>query len=266
MNKRENEIPIRIVKKKVHGHRHHGGSWKVAYADFVTAMLALFIVLWVLAAGDDVKQAVAGYFQDPSGYMDAVRKEGAGMLDGSERPILTPVIPEEMIRQAQQNRLIRMGHEILREIGSGPHAEIFLDQITFEIFEEGLRIELLETTESIFFDIGTAKLKPEAENVLRTIAQQIGKLPNKVILEGHTDSRQYSSIVGYTNYELSADRANSARRVLATNGLRDQQILEIRGYADTRLRNIDDPYDAANRRISIIITYNNNGENNGQQG
>jgi len=101
---------------------------------------------------------------------------------------------------------------------------------------------------------------------LRTIARQIGKLPNKVIVEGHTDSRQYSSVVGYTNYELSADRANSARRILATNGLRDQQILEIRGYADTRLRNTEDPFDAANRRISIIITYNNYGENNGQQG
>lgn len=266
MNKRENEIPIRIVKKKSHGHGHHGGSWKVAYADFVTAMLALFIVLWVLAAGDDVKQAVAGYFQDPSGYMDAVRQGGAGMLDGSERPFIPPVIPEDAMRQAQQNRLMRMGHEILREIGSGPYAEIFLEQITFEIFEEGLRIELLETTESIFFDIGTAKLKPDAENVLRTIARQIGKLPNQVIIEGHTDSRQYSSLVGYTNYELSADRANSARRVLATSGLRDQQIVEIRGYADTRLRNIHDPYDAANRRISIIITYNNNGDHNGQQG
>lgn len=266
MNKRENEIPIRIIKKKSHGHGHHGGSWKVAYADFVTAMLALFIVLWVLSAGDDVKHAVAEYFQDPSGYMDAVRKGGAGMFDGSERPVLTPPISEDAMRQAQQNRLMRMGHEILREIGDGPYAEIFLDQITFEIIEEGLRIELLETTESIFFDIGTAKLKPEAENVLRTIARQIGQLPNKVIVEGHTDSRQYSSVVGYTNYELSADRANSARRILATNGLRDQQILEIRGYADTRLRNTEDPFDSANRRISIIITYNNYGENNGQQG
>lgn len=261
MRKKENEIPVRIVKKKGHGHKHHGGSWKVAYADFVTAMLAMFIVLWILASSDQVKRAVAGYFQDPAGYMDAVRSGGPGILDGGRNLIPTPPTIEEAIRQAQQNRLLRMQQEILERISRSEYASILLEQITFEIVEEGLRIELMETSESFFFDIGTSKLKPEAIDVLQTIAQEVGKLPNKVIIEGHTDSRQYSTVDGYTNFELSADRANSARRVLATSGLRPGQIIEIRGHADTKLRNPRDPYDATNRRISIIITYQDNGNN-----
>jgi chemotaxis protein MotB len=264
MRNKDNEIPIRIVKKKRHGHAHHGGSWKVAYADFVTAMLAMFIVLWILSSGEDVKQAVAGYFQDPSAYMESVRS-GAGILSGGQSLVPTPPTIEDALRQAQQNRLLRMGQEILSKLEDSRYAEIFLDQIVFEIVDEGLRIELLETSESFFFDIGTAQLKPDAEEVLKTMAAEIGKLPNKVIIEGHTDSRQYSTVRGYTNYELSADRANSARRVLATTGLRDQQIRQIRGYADNHLRNPNDPYDVTNRRISIIITYIDNGDRDGQE-
>ncbi len=255
--KNENELPIRIVKKKNHHKGHHGGSWKVAYADFVTAMLALFIVLWILNAGDDVKQAVAGYFQDPSGYLESYRS--GGILDGARgMPGSDPTI-EELIRQVQEQRLMRMGESIIEELQKSPRGMIFLDQITFQIVDEGLRIELLETSESFFFDIGTAELQADAIGVLRTIAKEIGELPNKVIIEGHTDRRQYSTIVGYTNFELSVDRANSARRVLATNGLRENQIVEVRGYADRKLRNKEDPYDASNRRISIIIKFDEPG-------
>jgi chemotaxis protein MotB len=114
---------------------------------------------------------------------------------------------------------------------------------------------LLENSQNVFFDIGTATLKPGAVDILATIAERIGTLPNKVIIEGHTDSRQYLTVIGYTNFELSADRANSARRVLATHGLRPGQITNVRGYADSKLRKKDDPFDATNRRISIIIQY-----------
>ncbi len=253
MQKNEKDLPIRIVKKKNHHKQHHGGSWKVAYADFVTAMLALFIVLWILNAGEDVKQAVAGYFQDPSGYLESYRSgsilDGGRGLSGTESPI------DELLRRAQEQRLLRMGENILEELRRSPRGIMFLEQITFEIVDEGLRIELLETSESFFFDIGTAELQSDAIEVLRTIAKEIGELPNNVIIEGHTDSRQYSTIVGYTNFELSVDRANSARRVLATGGLRENQIVEVRGYADQKLRNKEDPYDASNRRISIIIKF-----------
>ncbi|HLP17775.1 MAG TPA: OmpA family protein, partial [Bacteroidota bacterium] len=124
-----------------------------------------------------------------------------------------------------------------------------------ELVNEGMRIELMESSEAFFFDIGTAKLKPEAEEILILLASEIGKLPNHIIIEGHTDSRPYASTDGYTNYELSADRANAARRVLLKNGVSDDNIEHVRGYANKRLRNAKDPYDVTNRRISIIVQY-----------
>jgi chemotaxis protein MotB len=146
-----------------------------------------------------------------------------------------------------------MGKAITEGLGKDPSLANLKSQIKIEIIEEGMRIELLEASQSFFFDIGTATLKPEAIRVLSIISKEVGKMPNKVAVEGHTDSRQYSHVDGYTNFELSTDRANSARRVLAVKGLQETQIDEIRGYADTRLRNKKDPLDVTNRRISIII-------------
>ncbi len=141
-----------------------------------------------------------------------------------------------------QEKLKEMTESILKNIGKDASLSNLIDQIKIDTVEEGMRIELLEATKGYFFDVGTATLKPEAERVLTIIAREVGKLPNKVIVEGHTDSRPYSRADGYTNFELSADRANSARRVLVVSGVKEHQIDEVRGWADSRLRNATDPY------------------------
>jgi chemotaxis protein MotB len=148
-----------------------------------------------------------------------------------------------------------LADKIINEIKKTPQLKDILEQVKIEFTKEGMRIELVEESQSFFFDVGTANLKPEAKTVLVLIAKELGKLKNRIVVEGHTDARPYSGKGGYTNYELSADRANSARRVLMENGLQEKQVDEIRGYADTRLRNKENPFDITNRRISILVKY-----------
>ena len=243
------DTPIRIIKKKSGHGGHHGGAWKVAYADFVTAMMALFIVLWIVGQSKQVKQYVAEYFKDPGAFFE--NTGGGGPFQGQSVVSMEMKVEEALKREKQ--KLEEMGKAITEGLNKDPKLTVLKDQIKIEIIEEGLRVELMESTKAFFFDVGTAILKPEAIDALKIIGKEIGKMPNYVALEGHTDSRPYSQVDGYTNFELSADRANSARRVLALNGLQVGQILEIRGFADSRLRNPKDPFDAANRRISIII-------------
>jgi chemotaxis protein MotB len=243
--------PVRVVRKNGSHGAHHGGAWKVAYADFVTAMMALFIVLWIIGQSKQIKEYVANYFKDPGAFFENTKGEGAA---NNGRIEAAPKAPEEFLKR-EQERLQKMGNAILYSVEKQPELNSLAQQLKMEIVKEGLRIELLERSESFFFDVGTASLKPDAVQILTLIGAEVGKLPNHLILEGHTDSRAYSSQVGYSNFELSADRANSARRVLVTSGVREDQVDEVRGYADTKLRNANDPYDVTNRRISIIIKY-----------
>lgn len=251
MNRADNEVPVRIVKKKSGHVGHHGGAWKVAYADFVTAMMSLFIVLWIVGQSKQVKQYVANYFKDPGAFFESTK--GGGMFQGSNLVGKEQILDEYLRRDEQ--KLKEMTESILKNLGKDQSVSKLIDQIKIDTVEEGMRIELLEATKAYFFDVGTATLKPEATRVLSIIAAEVGKLPNKVIVEGHTDSRPYSRADGYTNFELSAERANSARRVLVVNGVKEHQIDEVRGYADTRLRDAKDPFDITNRRISIIIEW-----------
>ncbi|MDH3252224.1 MAG: OmpA family protein [Ignavibacteria bacterium] len=256
MNGLHEDVPVLIVKKKRTGHKgHHGGAWKVAYADFVTAMMALFIVLWIVGQSRQVKQYVANYFRDPGAFFENTK---GGGLPRENDPTSPPEIVEELLRR-QQEKLQQMGQEIFTQLKKEPKLAELSNQIKIEIVKEGMRIELLETSEKFFFDIGTANLKAEAEEVLYIIANEVAKLPNHLIIEGHTDSRRYSRVDGYTNFELSADRANAARRVLMRRDVSEQQVDEIRGYADNRLRNAANPLDASNRRISIIIKFDQSG-------
>jgi chemotaxis protein MotB len=244
------EPPIRIIRKKKGHGGPHGGAWKVAYADFVTAMMALFIVLWIMAQGDATKKAIANYFNKPAIFPG----EGVGALPGSTA-LFDQKSLDEQIRIREREKMETMARQITEKLGGQASLKNIMNQVKIEIVSEGLRIELLESSETFFFDIGTAQLKKEATKILITIAQEVKTLPNRIILEGHTDSRPYGSALTYTNFELSADRANSARRVLVQNGVKDSQIAEIRGYADRKLRNQTDPYDLTNRRISIIIKF-----------
>jgi len=247
------DVPIRIVKKKSGHGGHHGGAWKVAYADFVTAMMALFIVLWIVGQSKQVKEYVAQYFKDPGAFMENTK--GGGVFEFNKLLVGDRVMEEALKRQQDSLHLQAMAQEILKELGDKQGLAKLAEQVKVEIVREGLRIELLDQSESFFFDVGTATLKPDAIALLKIIAEEVSGLPNHLIIEGHTDSRPYSTADGYTNFELSADRANSARRVLVRNGVPHARFDEIRGYADTRLKNPADPMDVTNRRISIVVKF-----------
>lgn len=223
----------------------------MAYADFVTAMMALFMVLWIVGQNKQVRDSVAQYFKDPGAFRES--GGGKGVMQGGG-PLLDPGHKEDFLKQETQ-RLKQMGDSIIQELQKTPSLAALSKQIKIEIVKEGLRIELLESSESFFFDVGTANLKPEAGQVLEVIARELAQRKNHLVIEGHTDSRQYLQETGYTNFELSADRSNSARRVLVSSGVKYNQIDEVRGYADTRLRNVQDPMDASNRRISLLVKF-----------
>jgi chemotaxis protein MotB len=230
-----------IVIKKVSGHGgHHGGAWKVAYADFVTAMMALFIVLWLLNSSVKVKKAVAGYFNDPR----STQKETGSDKVGDDESI--PIDKQSVLKLKEQIQKAIMDQKDLEKLAK---------QIEITITPEGLRIELIEDKSGTFFQSGSAKLSQSGQELLSMLAEQLKPLPNKLLLEGHTDAQPYSSDEGYTNWELSADRANSARRLLQQDGVGKSQISQVRGYADQLLRVKNNPMDPTNRRISLIVQW-----------
>lgn len=250
MKKISKEHSVRFIRKKIYIAKHHGGAWKVAYADFVTAMMALFIVLWISSQSIIIKEHVSKYFIDPIGYTQKV-KAGISPVKMNSNPVPKPVgkIDDE------KALFTKLAEKIKNELSKKIQLDKLKNQITIEIVKEGMRIELLESRDAFFFDIGTAKMKPEAEEILSVLGSAIGKLPNHLILEGHTDSRPYAATDGYTNFELSSDRANTARRILIGKGVDEEHIDQVRGYANRMLRNTNDPYDIKNRRISIIVKF-----------
>ena len=237
-----------IVIKKTGGHGgHHGGAWKVAYADFVTAMMALFIVLWLMSQSEAVKKAVAGYFNDPKGTSTLMGTTMSGTGNGS-----TPA-PDQNQKQLQD-----LKEKLEQEIKARKELEKLNKQIEMTITSEGLRIELLEDKNGTFYQSGSAKLSPSGQELLALLATELKTLPNQLQIEGHTDAAQYSNDANYSNWELSADRANSARRLLQQDGVRADQVTQVRGYADQLLRVKSNPYDPSNRRISILVKNSDN--------
>ncbi|HEV2101974.1 MAG TPA: flagellar motor protein MotB [Candidatus Acidoferrum sp.] len=232
--------PPIIIKKKVSHGGHHGGAWKVAYADFVTAMMALFIVLWLLNSSDKVKKAVGGYFKDPTGTSKMV---GTDMQGSGENFIVNKDNMEQLKEQLQKS---------IREV---PKFDKLENHIDMTVTNEGLRIELTESAVGTFFDSGSARMSGDGSDLLKMLAQELGKLPNHIAMEGHTDSKQYPAGATYGNWELSADRANAARRLMQINGIREDQVTQVRGFADQRLRKPETPLDPSNRRISLIVQY-----------
>ena len=230
--------PIIIVRKHSGDHDEaHGGAWKVAYADFVTAMMALFIVLWLLSASEKVQKAVGGYFLDPTGkgHQTGTTNSGAGETLTLNREDL-PRLKEKL-------------EQVLKQIPAFQHMQ---NQIRVSLTTEGLRVDLIETERGLFFETGNPKPSEAGIELLRVLAGELAKLPNKIAIEGHTDSRPFGRS-DYSNWELSADRANAARRVLADFGMGEDRISQVRGFADQRLMKKDDPTSPSNRRISIIV-------------
>lgn len=232
--------PIIILKKKSGHGGHHGGAWKVAYADFVTAMMSLFIVLWLLSSSKPVQEAVGGYFRDPNG---TASQKGSAVAGAGENFVLTKDNMPKLKDQLEQK---------IREMND---FEKLKNHIEMTVTNEGLRIELMESASGTFFDVGSSKLNDDGRDLLITLAQELGKLPNKLSIEGHTDSKPYATSGNYSNWELSTDRANAARRIVQANGIKTDQITQVRGFADQRLRKVEDPLDPSNRRISLIVQY-----------
>jgi len=255
----EQQAPIIVIKKGGHG-GHHGGAWKVAYADLVTSMMSLFIVLWLTSQKQDVKEAVAGYFRDPGAFNKAAHGgvlDGASILPeqgGGSGPNGTQPTPEQ-IRQEQEKILEKTAEKVRESLAGMPDFKQLEGQIEIKMTDVGLNIQLVEKSNSLFFDVGSQNLSASAREVMSVLAARLGELPNKLAIEGHTDSRPYPAGAIYTNWELSADRANSARRYMLEHGLRSGQVAEVRGFADTRPRNPDDASDVQNRRISITVLY-----------
>jgi chemotaxis protein MotB len=220
---------IIIIKKKSGHGGHHGGAWKVAYADFVTAMMALFIVLWLMNASKQVQEAVGGYFKDPRGTAKVVgtNKNGAG----------------EFVALKKED-MQKLKEELLQSIHHLDPLNKLKDQIEITITQEGLRIELMESAKGTFFELGSTQPTPALRELLEALAQEL-----------HTDAKPFSGARSYDNWDLSSERANEARRLMQAAGVRQDQISQVRGFADQRLRLPGKPEDPSNRRISLIVQY-----------
>ncbi len=272
--------PIIIKKiKKVSG-GHHGGAWKIAYADFVTAMMAFFLLMWLLAITDEEQQrAIADYFQNPTavtggqaGANSALINMGSAvklspgafgkMQDPSPSieanstaasPVPTDSDVERRMEQIEQKRLNDLKKELEMAISKDSQLATYRDQLLIEMTNDGLRISVTDKKNRPMFDLGSSYLKWYMSGILKEIAKLINSVPNKISIAGHTDARKYYSDSGYTNWELSADRANASRRQLISSGLKPEKVVRVVGLASMALHNKKDPYHAANRRITITV-------------
>lgn len=260
------EQPIIIKRKKKIVAGHHGGSWKVAFADFATAMMAFFLVLWLTAtATPEQKLAVQGYFRDPVGFTEGgspnpVDLEGsATVIEESTQDVAPNQIQiedetiDELSETLEQRRMQELYQELDERIEQSETLQEFKDQLLIDITDEGLRIQIVDRSGRPMFDSGRDELKYYSQDILFELADTLGSVNNKLSITGHTDSTPFSGRPGYTNWELSADRANTARRALVAGGVRSEQIGRVVGLSDSVLFEKDNPTAPVNRRISIIV-------------
>ncbi|MBD3331904.1 OmpA family protein [candidate division GN15 bacterium] len=259
----DEQQPI-IIKKKKGGHGgHHGGAWKVAFADFMTAMMAFFLVMWLVNQSPEVREAIGGYFRDPGKYQ---MEGGSGVLRGSSSVLPNdkskPAVPDKQFpskgygpSEEEKKKLSLTARSILNQLEKQEAFQRLKKNIKIQMTSEGLRIVLNESENSpAFFEPGSAKLLQKSAVILMTIAREIGKLDNRLVIEGHTSS-SFTGTETYTNWELSADRANAARQLMEVSGLRGDQIREVRGFADQFPMIEHDPTDPRNRRVTLVLLY-----------
>jgi chemotaxis protein MotB len=221
---------------------HRGGAWKVAYADFVTALMALFIVLWLMSSSREVREAVGGYFRDPQGHAKQFGTAHAGSGEG----LAVDAKSVADLRKKLEAAMSRL-----------PGFRKFAQNVQFTMTGEGLRVELLESDGGMFFETGSPRPTANGEALFRLLAAELGEVQNPIAIEGHTDARPYktTAVDAYGNWELSFDRANMARRIMVAYGVRPDQIAEIRGYADRRILFPSEPTNSRNRRVSVVMKY-----------
>ncbi|HDZ47912.1 hypothetical protein LCGC14_0150590 [marine sediment metagenome] len=264
MSKGGDKRPI-VIRRKKKVHAHHGGAWKIALADFMTALMALFLVMWILSVSSDAtRQAVADYFSTPL----------MTVITGGDRSGSTRVIPGggpdpthsdgeraridtlQRTRPSMQERRFFMNvqERIERAIDLDPELRQLRSQMRFDLTHEGLRIQLFDTDQRPMFELGSDQVAPYMRSLLRTIAPLLNELPNELSISGHTDSVPYAGgYRGYSNWELSNDRANASRRELITGGFDPGQLLRVSGFADRVLLPETEPTDPVNRRIELVV-------------
>ncbi len=269
--------PIIVKKIKKGGHGHHGGAWKIAYADFVTAMMAFFLLMWLLGStteGD--KKGIADYFSSPlkiallssgsgagdashvikGGGQDLTRTTGQvkrGEVAADRAHVNLKALKQEQIR-AEIARLKDLQSKVEQKIKANSKLAAMSSQIRLDMTADGLRIQIVDEQNRPMFDSGSAIVKPYMRELLREIGSVLGEVPNRLTLEGHTDAQPFpGGERGYSNWELSADRANASRRELVAGGLPDDRVLRVQGLASSNLFDKNDPLSPANRRISIIV-------------
>ena len=268
--------PIIVKRIKKGGHAHHGGAWKIAYADFVTAMMAFFLLMWLLGSttkGD--LNGISEYFKTPlkvamqggsgsgdsssvipGGGKDLTRKEGQVKLSDdptvSKKTFNLTAAKAELERQDAE-RLQKLKEKIEAKIESNPLLSKYKKQLLLDFTSEGLRIQIVDEQNRPMFALASAQLQPYTKEILQEIGVVLNDVPNKIGLSGHTDSTPYFTDAGYSNWELSADRANASRRALVAGGLADTKILRVVGLASAAHLDRLDPFNPINRRISIVV-------------
>ena len=268
--------PIIVKKIKKGGHGHHGGAWKIAYADFVTAMMAFFLLMWLLGStteGD--KKGIADYFNSPlkiamfggsgSGDSSSIIKGGGadlsrsggqvkqGDIDAKKRTINLQALKEEQ-KRAEMAKLRAIKEKVEEVLASNPKLAALRSQIRLDMTADGLRIQIVDELNRAMFDSGSAVVQPHMRELLREIGSVLAEVPNRLTLEGHTDAQPFAGGErGYSNWELSSDRANASRRELVAGGMPDDHVLRVQGLASSQLFEPESPASPANRRISIIV-------------
>ncbi len=267
-------IIVKRVKKRAHG--HHGGAWKIAYADFVTAMMAFFLLMWLLGSttSGDLK-GISEYFQTPlkvalmggrgSGDSSSLIKGGGQDLTRTEGQVKRGEIREEKkiinlkaaeaeLAHKERLKLRDLQERIERSIESSPALKLFRKQMLLDVTTEGLRIQIVDEYSRPMFASGSAQLESYTRDILREIGKTLNDVPNRISISGHTDAQAYSGgNKSYSNWELSADRANAARREVIAGGLHENRILRVVGLSSAVLFDADNPLNPINRRISIIV-------------
>ncbi|WP_339458985.1 flagellar motor protein MotB [Pseudomonas sp. EA_105y_Pfl2_R69] len=271
----ENNQPI-IVKrvKKVAG-GHHGGAWKIAFADFATAMMAFFLVMWLMSvATPEQKKLISGYFKDPIGFSESAspyvidlggsptpapdrtlnqqEQDPADAVDAADAEVDLEQA-ESIAEEVERERLELLLQELQNKVDENPQLQRFKDQILFEITQDGLRIQIMDAENRPMFASGSARLQPYFEDILLALTDTIAAVPNKISISGHTDAKPFVGRGDFGNWELSADRANAARRVLIAGGYDETQVARVVGYASSALFDRDDPLNPVNRRIDIVV-------------
>jgi chemotaxis protein MotB len=268
--------PIIIKKVKKGGHAVHGGAWKIAYADFVTAMMAFFLLMWLLGStteGD--KKGIADFFQSPlkvamsggsgsgdsshiikGGGTDLTRQTGQvkrGEVEAARASVNLLALKEEQ-RKAEKAQLEELKDKVDNVLANNPKLAAMQSQIRLDLTKDGLRIQIVDEQSRPMFDSGSALVKPYMRELLQEIGAVLAEVPNRLTLEGHTDDQPFSGGErGYSNWELSSDRANASRRELVAGGLPDRRVLRVQGLASSNLFDRDEPASPSNRRISIIV-------------